>query len=1193
MTFCGITATGRRLADVSSEFHSIGHVEVWGSNDVAFAGYKLAEIQTDTATGTYVVPIFADEMYRYITLRTYLDGIKLRIDSFKPLINPFPAFPPPPAVCVADGDVCQLEGNNCCSGSCTYSYWGVRICTDLLFTRRLLEQHDVHEPPPPPSVKGCMDSLSVNYDERATEDAPCTRRYARPIAGVVGPLVGCVLRATDDATTYATTDERGGVSLPMRTNSIVSVASGCPDAALGAQLRGMTAMRTTADASALTPLSTVAARVLQHHGKDYNRSAAQHQTCLALVGALDDRACLVQRVLDDAPSGGASWGPADSNEHTAPYRAWIVTQLILAKLVDIAADALVCASAELCKPRCQGCESVGKASPTEVHAAVYEAVSEAVVQGKRLDLRDPQVVSSTLQDAAQALGSEVSVDMSEAFASAAARVWQHATGVNATFESFVDMDIKAGGDTDSSRRAVSGCTDPTSGNYRSDATFDDNTCRGGRRLAERRSQTPKQQRAPPPQYYQVRALTATTCDPDTPPDAALRARLRAGVLWAALNDVESDTACHDCLRNRTNASCHEFFASKAGLDGHARETKARTRRRLLSEKESRQKLEAAVREHLSKVCCARSKSRPWEPEKCGIEYCNLHIQRKGAARMGHTLRRLQQQKHPGTQAMEPQHLVGIDLIAPHEHAIEECRHSSGNGRNPHTGPSDEECFARSLVQHVATKHGVDPQTVHEGVGKFGYTVAELVKRAHDFVGLDKDVRGDRMREPPRHDSKEKSKQREGDRLKFENRKRKLREEQAGDVGLMSAVVDPLGGVHPTTARLFTASLRPHPVGRALEGAAGMMELGNNWSVAASRFVGGLHRIAHRKRSKASSARRRRRLELGGSLQPEASTTRVRPALARIESRKAHEVLPSRASLGHMTALVTGSPNSLLSRIGQSAASAAAALQRGSRINAEILSKASSIADPWLERRRLREQDSRLNGAALKRVLDTMHARFEKKLPSGRRLREVAHAPDMPDWYTRRWGWVVGQFDWKGLASESRRLSEADNHRMHWWSEGALGEMPSKAKTGYPLMDARIPPSAVGRFMRLLAHRIQGKTPPWEEFGKGRRLDEAVAAPNPRLGRRMMESSWTDFLPHQPTATLHVAHALETRDHRTTTRKLAEAFFEGALTAPYAVASFTRTGGTYEKSTDVSTFEATLRYVVFDTALVISDLKPQT
>ena len=62
----------------------------------------------------------------------------------------------------------------------------------------------------------------------------------------------------------------------------------------------------------------------------------------------------------------------------------------------------------------------------------------------------------------------------------------------------------------------------------------------------------------------------------------------------------------------------------------------------------------------------------------------------------------------------------------------------------------------------------------------------------------------------------------------------------------------------------------------------------------------------------------------------------------------------------------------------------------------------------------------------------------------------------------------------------------------------------------------------------------------------------------------MESSWADFLPHQPAATLHVAHALETRDHRTTTRKLAEAFFEGALTAPYAVASATRTWGTYEE-----------------------------
>ena len=185
---------------------------------------------------------------------------------------------------------------------------------------------------------------------------------------------------------------------------------------------------------------------------------------------------------------------------------------------------------------------------------------------------------------------------------------------------------------------------------------------------------------------------------------------------------------------------------------------------------------------------------------------------------------------------------------------------------------------------------------------------------------------------------------------------------------------------------------------------------------------------------------------------------------------------------------------------------------------------------------------------------------------------------------RRWGWVVGGFDWRGLAHETRRLAEADTHRMNWWSEGALGEMPSEAKTGYPLLDARVPPSAVGRFMRLLAHRMQGKTPPWEEFGKGRRLDAAVAAPNPRAGRRRMESSWVDFLPTQSAASLHVAHALDIRDHRTTTRKLAEAFFEGALTAPYVAAAATRTWGTYEESTEVNGFEAVLRYLVYDVAL---------
>jgi hypothetical protein len=1019
---------------------------------------------------------------------------------------------------------------------------------------------------------------------------------------------------------------------------VLQLASECSDAALGASFRGVRAMRTTADASALTPLSTVTTLLLKKdeeekeekeeeekkNGRPSNRSAAQARVCRAIVAPFDARACHVQLALDDAPNYAHTWGPPDAPlNRTVPYRAWPVAQLGLARVVDGATDVLLCESAALCAPRCEGCARVGEHSATRVHEAVYRAVAGIVEEDGRLDLRDASVVLRIARDAARALAAERGappVEISPLHgvreASACTETWAHATSSNATFERFVVRSTATSATAAAAtvaRRILAGCTDPTSNNYRSEATFDDNSCRGGRRLFQRRASasTRPSSAEPRPAYHAVRALTRTACDPSTPAAEALRARLRAGMLWAELNDAESDTACHDCLRNESNASCHEFFASKAGLGGHAREAKARKRRRALTETESRAKLEEAVRAHLSKVCCARSKSRPWEPERCGLEYCKLHMQRTGAARMGHTLRRLHQQSHPGTSGMEAQHLVALDLLAPHEHAVGECRQERGSGRNPHTGPSDEECFARSLVHHVAAKHGVDPETVHESVGKFGFTIAELIKRAHDFVGLDKDVRGDHFRAPPAHDAKVvEQREREAKRRNFaERRARKLAEQQQSSSSSSSqetsttiaAAVDPLGGVHGPSARLFTSALRAHPAERSIQGASNVIAATNNWSIAASNFVGGIHRIARRKQQRRRAEERTPSLHLHHDhTQPSAHQTR--PALARLQARKPSEALPSRESVAHAIALVTGSPNSLLSRLSHSASAAAAAFHRGGRLNAEILHRmeTNSVADPWRqnenenENEEMRRRRRRLSGVGLKQILDRMHARFEAQLPSGRRLRETPHAPNMPAWYEKEWGHIAGAVDWRGIAREVRRMAEADDARMHWWSEGATGSLPKKAQTGYALLDARVPPSALGRWTRILAHRIRGEVPPWEEFGKGRRLDAAIAAPNPRMTDA--DSSWWWNLwwsPSRPTPSdaqsraTRVARALETREHRTTTRRLAEAFFEGTLAVPYAVIGTTRTWGTQtsEDTTKVGTVEAVLRYIVYDTALV--------
>ena len=100
-------------------------------------------------------------------------------------------------------------------------------------------------------------------------------------------------------------------------------------------------------------------------------------------------------------------------------------------------------------------------------------------------------------------------------------------------------------------------------------------------------------------------------------------------------------------------------------------------------------------------------------------------------------------------------------------------------------------------------------------------------------------------------------------------------------------------------------------------------------------------------------------------------------------------------------------------------------------------------------------------------------------------------------------------------------------------------MPNAAKSGYSLLDARIPPSTLGRSLRVLGHMLVNKTPEWETEHGGRRLDNAVAAPNPlhKRGRKLRPSTHATRRDES-----HGAHGrrpggcAETRSHHTTARR---------------------------------------------------------
>lgn len=211
-------------------------------------------------------------------------------------------------------------------------------------------------------------------------------------------------------------------------------------------------------------------------------------------------------------------------------------------------------------------------------------------------------------------------------------------------------------------------------------------------------------------------------------------------------------------------------------------------------------------------------------------------------------------------------------------------------------------------------------------------------------------------------------------------------------------------------------------------------------------------------------------------------------------------------------------------------------------------------------------------------------------------------------YTDRYGWVATSVDWRFWYQEAQRVANADARRMDWWSSGAEGAVPEHARTGYRLLDMRVPPTVLGRAMRKFGLRVSNRTAHWEEDERRRRvLQSTVWKPNPLdSGRKLRDmlydpQSWASVDP----TTDGLVRFLESRDHRTRARRLseygvqqAENYAQGVATAAKSAAgvagSFFESpirAPTYQNplaaksmgspgTNPVSTYETIARYALF-------------
>ena len=212
------------------------------------------------------------------------------------------------------------------------------------------------------------------------------------------------------------------------------------------------------------------------------------------------------------------------------------------------------------------------------------------------------------------------------------------------------------------------------------------------------------------------------------------------------------------------------------------------------------------------------------------------------------------------------------------------------------------------------------------------------------------------------------------------------------------------------------------------------------------------------------------------------------------------------------------------------------------------------------------------------------------------------------WYVEQFGWVATFIDWKHWHNELHRLAEVDNRRMLWWASGAAAssaEIPESAKTGYKLLDMRVPPTRVGRAMRKLGLAISSKSAHWEvDHDRRRRLNEAVWARHPLGDTRSITKVVTDPETWQnfEGSTNGIIEFLERRDHRTRLRNLSKAvqgvrqlYFSGWRgRLQLWVGSSSSVQGPWSSSDEqgvfsapqeaMNSFEVVLRYFVFNVAL---------
>lgn len=704
----------------------------------------------------------------------------------------------------------------------------------------------------------------------------------------------------------------------------------------------------------------------------------------------------------------------------------------------------------------------------------------------------------------------------------------------------------------------------------------------GRRLAEQAEQAEQEGKEPTTMTateYSMKLQTEHTCYMIVMAEnrsAALASHAIATQLWLQMDaggngPKNSGDVCADCQHPNTTHACRAHFAlvgrmltrmlareemaaKRAADEAHAHSEGAHRKR----------VLEEHVRKTVGDSCCARM---PDGREECGQRFCEIHAQKTARKRAATVVRRLHEAGHPAAKTMGGAGLqVGIDVIAPELHPDPTCRDTAQRHPKNQSGPTDMECLGRSALHHITKAHGLSSEGLQGHVDKLAKSgMAEGLLGTARAMGLFSERAsggGSKARSPY-----EKQKVKDGLRANVELEASRRRTEAKQPFGrkLEEKQDDTEEESYDEDDEAMMWMSRPIGRGGGRKLAERHYE-GRDMGHHAAQ-AGVAHHHLHRSHRILHAGLRRLDLQATRAtnrhLRAERQHGQPRSALPTPDALNSLRDIGSR-TMPPLTALlaVQSEEGSLASRFGGGLAGIGALRDRAAVAM-------DAVRERGVARRRTQgERVERRRRVLAERPVDPHKIYDYLEAQQAERSKQQRHrflladgfpppeenAPrilELPESHALSWVHeMVG--DWHSVFDEASRLRDVVTRRLEARRAGVShAESVRKHQTGIEWLDHEryTKPSAVGEAMRRLWHRTahEGADPPWHHRSVGQR----------------------------------VARRLDEREHGKL-RRLAEAFLEGTISAPFTFSDTVLPSGTVIEGSRVSVWEASLRYLLSST-----------